>query len=813
MLRQFFLITIRRLVRNPFFSFLNIFGLVLGMAAFILLLQYVVFEQGYNRFHTKLPELYRLVMQNEDQTLTDDSAPGLAPRLRDDAPEIIGFCRIADGSNLGHGTISLPDSAGATTSFRENEFAYVDGSFFSLFTFQIIKGNADVLMQPNTMAISASQAKKYFGNRECIGATVTLHNQFGETTYTIGAVYGDMPNQSDLRFPMLFSLSTLANPANLNGNEQWASLDAVGPQWMSTWLQLIPEANISETTKKINNTLHKADGQQKRTALLQPMTQVHLSSSLNDPMPVSGSLSLVYLLIFIASLIIFIAWFNYVNLTTARALRQAKEVGIRKVVGASRAQLIVYYLSEALLLNIVALGLALAVVNLFQPLFNELVGLPLSFQVSEESTFVFAAFVVLFAGAALSGFYTAFVLSSYQPAKALKGKVVEERKGLGLRKILVVAQFSISVFLIGMSLILFSQLQYLFNVDLGLTNKPVLIVQGPEIGKGEAFSESKDVFPDKVAQLSYVSRVSRTGAVPMEGFNFASDHVTRIAPEPGDENIRFNFLFVDENFLPTYEINLLSGRNFSKEECTRGQSRPSVVLLNETALHTLRLGSPEDAIGQRVSVTGEIFTVAGIIKDYHHTSLRSAIEPLLVLPSGGGGMYTVQLEQGEMKEKIEAIGKLFASQFPGNPFTYRFLDDTYERLYRSEVRYAQLFISAAGLAILIACLGLLGLAAYSVEQRAKEIGIRKVLGASVWSINRLLSWDFLKLIALASAVSIPLIWWSGREWLSQFAYHTNVSWVIYALAGGIAFALAMLTISSQALKAASASPVDNLRSE
>lgn len=460
MIQSYLKIAFRNLRKNRVFSLVNIAGLGLGIAAFLLILQYVGYERSVNTFHKNLPTLYRMMGQNRDGDFYTQMAPAMAPLIKKEFPEVRDFCRV--GEQSAHGVVTLSTTKGTrpTLSFREDKIAYADGSFFRLFSFPLVQGSAaTALTEPNTVALSASKARTYFGNAKPEGRTLTLNNQFGRTLYTITAVYADMPKNSDLSFDAVFSLQTLANPANLNGNG-WARLDGFDGTYLTTFLQLAERADYQALEAKLDELKKKRTPRDESRFLLQPATNMHLAASLSDPYQTSGSLKFVYLLSGIAGLILVIAWFNYINLSTAGALKRAKEVGVRKVVGAGRSQLIGQFLGESLLLNLVGFGVAFGLVKLMQEMFNEFIQKELSLSVLLTGGYWFVGLAMLLGGALASGSYVAFAMTSFQPVQTLKGTFRTGRGGW-LRKTLVVTQFGASVALVVATLVLYRQLSTL----------------------------------------------------------------------------------------------------------------------------------------------------------------------------------------------------------------------------------------------------------------------------------------------------------------------------------------------------------------
>jgi putative ABC transport system permease protein len=821
MLRNYLKIALRNLWKAKVFSGINIVGLALGIAAFVLILEYVAYEYSVNKFHRKLPSLYRMLTQTREGDIWVDMAPAVGPLVKQEFPEVKEFCRVGEHSANGIVSIAGAKNGRSQQSFREEKIGYADASFFTLFTFPLVEGAAaTALSQPNTVALSASQARKYFGSEKPVGQTLTLNNQFGKTLYTVTAVYADMPQNSDLFFDAVFSLQTLANPANLNGNT-WARLDGFDGSFLTTFLQ-VPEpqpgvqADYQALAGKLNALKKKLKPEDESTFLLQPATNLHLAASLSDLYRTSGSLGFVYLLSGIAGLILLIAWFNYINLSTAGALKRAKEVGVRKVIGAGPGQLIGQFLGESLLLNVVGFGLALVLVASLQGVFNDFVKKELSINALNAGGFWLAGLGLLIAGALASGGYVAFTLTSFQPVQTLKG-AYQAGKGGWLRKTLVVAQFSASVALVIATLVLYRQLQYMQNRDLGVRLTQRVVIQGPQVKESDSFAPGTARLEHELSQLPYVKNFCQTGIVPGNFYNFTAGGITKQNPRPGDDKKSYSMGIIDDRFLTTYEIGLVAGRNFTVREAELGWEKSGKLLVNETAARELGFTPAEKAVNQFIN-WGQPYEIVGVVKDYHHQGLQQAIEPAIFMPRRSVSDLTVQLttattEGGRIQEKIAELERIYKASYPGNPFEFYFADENYNKQYQTEQQYGRVFTMASALAIFIACLGLFGLATFMTEQRTKEIGVRKVLGASVGSIVTLLSKDFLKLVFIAIIIASPIGWWAMNKWLQDFAYKIDIEWWMFALAGALAVGIALLTVSFQSVKAALMNPVKSLRSE
>lgn len=816
MLLNYLKIALRNLRKNRVFSLINMAGLALGIATFAFILEYVAYERSVNGFHKNLPTLYRMLTQNREGDIWADMAPAVGPLVKQEFPEVRDFCRI--GEHSANGIVSFSDGPAGQSlqSFRESNLAYAEANFFTLFTFPLVQGTAaTALVQPNTVALSQSLARKYFGSKKPMGQQLVLNNQFGKTPYTVTAVFADMPKNSDLMFDAVFSLQTLANPANLNGNT-WARLDGFDGNYLTTFLKLADEApgksaNYKALEAKFNAYNKKVKPEDETVFLLQPATNLHLAASLSDIYRTSGSLGFVYLLSGIAGLILLIAWFNYINLSTAGALKRAKEVGVRKVIGAGPGQLIGQFLGESLLLNLVGFGLAVILVLSLQPVFNEFTDRALSLAVLNTDGVWLLGLLLLVVGALASGGYVAFALTSFQPIQTLKG-AYQRGKGGWLRKTLVVAQFSASVALVIATLVLYRQLQYMQNKDLGVKLTQRLVIRRPEIGEG-SFAPRAVRLEDQLMQLPYVKNLSQTSIVPGNFYNFTTTGITKQNPRPGDEKKSFSMGIVDDRFLPTYDIKLAAGRNFTVREAELGWEKSAKLMINETAAHQLGFASSADAVGKFIN-WGQPYEVVGVVKDYNHQGLQRVIDPVIFMPRRSLSDMTIQLAtDGDIPDKLAEIERFYKASFPGNPFEFYFVDENYNRQYQTEQQYGQVFTLASALAIFIACLGLFGLAAFTTEQRTKEIGVRKVLGASVFSIVALLSKDFLKLVLVSILIASPIAWYAMSNWLTNYAYKVSIEWWMFAGAGLLAVSIALLTVSFQSVKTALMNPVKSLRTE
>jgi len=810
MLRNYFIVALRNLLRNRTFTAINIAGLAAGMAVFLLIFEFVAAEWGTNRFHKNFSNLYRMGAAEKSGSHSFYIAPGFAPLIVQKVPGVESVIRTADG--LGGGVISFNNEiSGEQQSFREENITYTDGSFLQVFSFPLADGQPS-LKEPKTMALSETMAKKIFGKTNVAGKNVTISNQFGNTDYTIAAVFKDVPGESDLQPSILLSFNTLSSAANRNEND-WADPATLDNGFSNFYLLLKKGTKPGTVSEEINDLVHAAKPEMAdASVILQPFSDMHLAPGFSYPYHTFGSLKFVAMLLAVALLILLIAWVNYINLSTVQAMKRAKETGVRKVLGASRSQLTIQYLAETFLLTLLSIGLSIVVVQLLQNLFNSFTGKELSLQVLNRGWFWSAAIAFIFIGSLLSGSYVAFVLSSFKPVVAIRGKGENKSRGISLRKGLVVFQFTISIVFIISTMVLYRQLQYMKSSNLGISLDQLLVIKGPSISSEEQ-AERNVAFKNALSQLSFVKKYAASNNVPGNGYNFSADHITRLIPQKDDDKKSYSMLISDDKFFDTYNIKFAQGKAFSTDDAIRAWMNCKKMLINEKAAAQLGFSKGELIAGQKINWNGTQYEITGVVKDYHHLSLQRPIDAMIFLPSVSFNYFTIQTEASNLKQKITTLNTLYKKYFPGNPFEYFFADETFNKQYNTEQQLGNVFIAAAIIAILIACLGLFGLAAFTAQQRTKEIGIRKVLGASVTNITALLSKDFVKLVLISICIASPIAWWALNRWLMDFAYRTNISWWIFAVAGGVAVLIAIVTVSFQAIKAAVANPVKSLRTE
>ncbi|WP_153799494.1 ABC transporter permease [Foetidibacter luteolus] len=822
MLTIYFKSAWRNLVKHKFFSFISVAGLSIGLCACILIIQYVNAELGVDRFHTKLNNLYRVVNDRYQQgSLVQHSTmtySGIGKAMKEEIPEVESYCRVTPYRVE---IISWGDK-----KIADQRAVLVDASFLSMFTYTLLAGDPHrALLEPNSIILSEKMAREQLGVKEpqsLLGQMVVFDTD--SIPYKITGICKDAPGKSQLHFDLLISYISLYSNSGNNRFAQ-ADYDFTQPSFWQ-YIQLKKGANPETVERKFaaldTKYFPKAEASGiKEVFHLQPLKKAYLYSDFEYEIGKTGNYRIVWSLLVIALFILVLAWINYINLSTARSLERAKEVGIRKVAGASRLQLVKQFLTEALLINTVAIIIAVLLTGLLQNSFNQLVnrelsiGMLFSKQMSDTGiTILFVLFSV--AGIFLSGFYPAFVLSAYKPIKVLKGKFTRSVSGVFLRKSMVTAQFAISILLIIGSFVVYRQLRFMTGQSLGYNMEQMLILRKPVLSNPSAgFLNNAHEFVNAVQRLTCVKGAAISSRIPGEELG-KINNVNRTDIAMNNPATMTN-MGVDIRFIHLYQVKLLAGRNFSPLDYNDDFAKVHHLVINETALRQLHFQSPQEAVGKSLTAFNRTWNIIGVVADFHQKSLKSGIEPVLLLPTlqlqGRYSQISVKVDPQHLTALIEEIRELYASYFPGNVFDYYFLDEKFNTQYNNDYLFGKVFGLFAALAILIACLGLSGLSLLTSSQRTREIGIRKVLGASVTGIILLLSKDFIKLVLLAIIIASPVAWYIMHLWLQDFAYRINISWWIFALAGLLSLVIALLVIGFQTVRSAIANPTKSLRSE
>jgi putative ABC transport system permease protein len=793
MLKNYFKIAFRNLWRHRVFSGINILGLAVGMTACFLIFLYVRFELSYDKFHSKGDRIYRIIC--DIKTPTETMKPGgpswaVGPHLMGGFPQVEATVRTTDDEIL---------VRKGNIKFQEKKSLFADSSFFQVFDFKLIKGNPrTALNEPLNIVFSESAVKKYFGNTDPIGQTVLLTGD-GFTAKVTG-VMKDIPENSMIQADMLVSMNTLTRKLNPRLDDQW------GNYGNRTYVLLKPGTNAVVFEKQIPAFLEKMNGTEMKelnmypTLILEKFPEAYLHSNRNDSN--SGSIKNVYIFSVVAVFILLIACFNFINLTTARSAERAKEVGIRKVVGAGRRQLTAQFIGESIMVCLIAFILTLATAAILLPSFNQLAGKTLSKGVFDNMKFIGILFLSSIGIGLLAGVYPALVLSSFKPVTVLKGRFATGTRGIVLRKGLVISQFTISIALIISTIIVYLQMNFMRSQDLGFSKDQMMVVNS----NGDP---ARDAFIHAVEGLPNVKSVSMSSSVPGGGNMGAYSKIQNVKGVMQIANL--DLYFVDFDYLKQFNIKMAAGRMFSRQFMT---DTTQAMILNESAVKSFGYRSAQDAVGRDFNQWGRQGKIIGVMKDFHFKSLQEEIKPLSMrIEPNGCSLVSIKVSGTSLPSTISAIESKWNTLIPARPFSYFFLDEFFDEQYKSEQRFGKLFLNFAILAIIISCLGLLGLASYSTMQRTREIGIRKVLGATIPNIVNLLSKDFLTLVGIAIIIASPIAYFAMHKWLNDFAYRIPISWWIFVAAAVAATIIAILTVSFQAIKAAVANPVKSLRTE
>jgi putative ABC transport system permease protein len=787
-------IAIRSLLRHKAFSFINILGLAVGISACFLIYLYVTFETSYDNFHSKADRIYRVVTDVKTPTETIESGyitTPVAPNLKRDFPEIEDAVRIApDEFLVKKGNIQ----------FQEKRTVLADSTLFNVFDFPLVAGDKKTaLIEPMSVVISQTTAKKYFGNTNPMGQEIQITGDAFNAKIT--GVMKDIPKNSQIEADLIISKSSTTKMQDYGmSDSEWTN------HTNYTYILVRPNTNVKALAAKFpafQEFHHGAEAkkfQMQDYLSLEPLRDVYLKSKRGGF--ITGSINNIYIFSAIGIFILLIACINFINLTTARSSERAKEVGIRKVVGALRFQLARQFISESIIICLIAFALSLVLSAILLPLFNHLAGKEISDSIFNNPLQVEVLFVISILIGLVAGIYPSLVLSSFKPVSILKGRFSTGSKGLLLRKSLVVFQFTISIVLITGTIIVYRQLSYMRSQSLGFNKEQTVVIN-------TNFDKNKDVFKQSLSSIPGVLSTTFSSHVPGGGSNSAYSTVENKRGEMQKSNI--DLYFVDFDYVKQYDLKLAAGRTFSKDFPT---DSTQAMVINEAATRMLGYSTPQEAVGRKFDQWGRKGQIIGVLKDFHYKSLQSNIPPLVMrFEPWGLGTISIKVAATNLPATLKAIGDKWAQVIPNRPFEYNFLDEFYDRQYKAEDHFGNLFFNFAILAIFISCLGLLGLSSYSTMQRTKEIGIRKVLGANVAGIVNLLSIEFIKLVMIALVIAIPIAWYSMDKWLGDFAYQTTISWWIFGLAGGLSVLIAFSTISYQAIKAAMANPVKSLRTE
>jgi putative ABC transport system permease protein len=821
MFKNYLQTALRNISKRKGYTIFNILGLAIGIACCLLIFQYVAYEKSYDRFHKNVNDIVRLWLDIHDEgRLTMQSATvfaGVAPLIKKDLPEVENYCRLIDTRISWQGNDPIQNSILFSNDDKnikalENKGYYTEQSFLNMFSLDIIEGDKSALLNaPNKIILSETLAKKYFGDDDAVGKQITIRESGYKYSYLVTGVFKDYPTNSHLSFDYLISYSTFVDMIKRLGPKGLDPETTLGWYDYYVYLQLHPGADqkkldaqlVAFCDKYLNNEYGRAHNNREDLYSM-PLKDIHLYSHYNEEAGVNGDGKSVSFLFLIAFLIIIIAWINYTNLATARSLERAKEVGIRKVLGALRKNLMMQFLTESFLLNFAAVIFAVGIVFIF----NHLIG-----SASEKGFYLTAPYLIGFTilfitGTFVSGIYPAFVLSGFHPIAVLKGLFKNSSSGMFIRKGLIIGQFATSIILIAGTIIIYQQVNFMRNQKLGADISQTLILNGPSQKQDSTYQTSYQSFKNQILRINGIKNIAASSGVIGKEIYMTNPAV--IIHSKDKNPVTVYTLYVDEDFLSSYNMEFKAGRNF---EANNPNNRKTVVL-SEEAVKLLGISNSEKAVNQMISNYDDSFKIIGVVSNYHQLGLnRSMLPVVFVLRPEINNYYSVKFETSNIHETIASVEKVWNKYFPQNPFSYYFLDDDFNTQYKADDQFGKVFGLFSFLAIIIACFGLLSLSAYNVLQRTKEIGIRKVLGAPVSNIIYLLAKDFMLLVCIAFFIAVPVTWFVMNNWLHDFAYRISISWWIFLAAGFISLLIALITISFQSVKAAIANPVKSLRTE
>jgi len=796
MIKSYFTTAIRNILRHRVFSIINIIGLSIGMTAFFLIFQYIRFEKSYDRWHTKADRIYRVVPDvstpsGTDHTMGRCTAP-VALNLKKDFPGIENAVRMSTDDFL----VRCGDRR-----FQEHYVLMADSSLFDIFDFQLLEGDKHTaLTQPMSVVLSESTAKKYFGNSDPLGQHLLLTGAALDATVT--GVMKDIPVNSQIKTNLFVSLSSNRHIYGQNTQDSTWTRDYA----YFTYILLKPHTDAAALQGKFPAWLDFHSGSQFKqmqvhdSLLLEPLTQIYLHTK--REVAERGSIDNVRIFSVIGIFILILASINFINLTTARSVERAKEVGVRKAIGALRSQLSLQFIGESVILCLLAFILTVVLCGLLTPPFNQLAGKTISTGIFSNSSGPMTLLTLAVLVGVTAGIYPAAVLSSFRPVAVLKGRFVGGAQGAMLRKGLVVVQFGISILLLIGTAVVYSQLDFMRNGNLGFNKEQTIVIPTNSDKNFAVFKQSLSDLP-AVLSSTYSSSVFGEGL-----FNA----YTELQNRQGEmQKANLDLYTIDYDFIPQYGLQLVAGRNFSRSMPT---DSTQAMIINESAARMLGYASPRQALGRQFAQWGRRGQIIGILKDFHYLSFKQEIKPMVMrIEPFGYYKLSVKLSTARLPETLRTIADKWSRAVPNRPFEYRFLDDIFDEQYRSESRFGRLFVNFAVLAIFISCLGLLGLASYNTLQRTRDIGVRKILGATPVAIIRLLSMEFLRLVGIAFLIAAPAALLVMHRWLAGFAYRVSIPWWIFAGAGATAILVAFMTIGFQSFRAATANPVDSLRSE
>ena len=802
MVKNNLLVAFRNLKKNLLPFIINILGLAIGMTAFILIIQYVRFELSYDDFHQKGNRIFRIQQDRYNKgELTTQWAAGCSAvghALYENFPEVENFTRFT----IWDGVLSYNEKR-----FREEKIYLVDTSFFEVFSFQLLIGDkSSALKKPYETILSESIARKYFGEEDPIGKSL-LYN--GDFELNIIGVFKDIPGNSHLKPEILVSWETYVSfRPDVNTAWQWDGF--------FNYILLNPKTDYKEFEAKIPAFVEEQVGEDLRqynsAAIynLQPLQEIHLNSDFMYEAEVNKNAQSVYSLIIVALFLMVIAWINYINLSTAKSLDRAREVGMRKISGANKMQLVWQFLVESILVNIISIILAIILVSLLFTLFNQITGEMLDYSLIHNPGFWITIVFIFLVGAILSGAYPAFFLSSFKPASIIKGKFSQNQKGLLLRKILVIFQFTTSIVLIAATLLVYKQITFIQKYDLGIDINNVLVLQGPGVVNDSTYTETFNAFKEELLRKPDIQSISTSTTIPGRKVGWNAGGI-RLLSQAVEEGNQYRVIGMDWDYADLFGLTILEGRNFSPEYTNNSET----VLFNEKAIKLLEFENYRDALDKQIFFWGDTFRIVGVVKNYHQQGLKEIPDPLIFrFFESFTAYYSIKLApHTDVQNTIAVVEDQWNEFFSENPFHYFFLDDYFREQYKLEIQFGKVFGSFSFLAIFIACLGLFGLSSFITLQRTKEIGIRKVLGSSVLNSVLLLIRYFVYQILIAVPIGLSIAYWVMHRWIENFAFRVSIGWWFFILPVIIVLVIAVATVIAQVTKTANVNPAESLRHE
>lgn len=785
----------RNLRKESFYSVINILGLAIATAVFLLIVNFVKFEYSYESFHKKADDIYRVtydLYQGSKYLSTDcETHPPLAPLLKEKIPEVLDYVRIQDMD----GEVEIKHH---NQFYRVDKTYAADASIFNIFSYEFIEGNKiTALKHPMEAVLTQSQCMRIFGSSHVIGKSIRI----GKDLYSISGVIKDLPANTHLKIDMLLSFSSLTamgwDMNSWNGNNNY------------TYLQLAKHVNLKAFNEKLKafSKIMLKDKVKENIYVAEPIKTIHLYSHKGYEPEVNGDAKSVRFMLISGILILLVGSVNYVNLTTARSAQRIKEIGMRKLLGSSRGLLIIQVLIETILVNVFAMILALLIVWTALPFYFQLIGRPIEADFFGEVSFGILCGAMLVFNCLLSGLYPAIRISATKPIRVINRTSTGSRESDFFRKALVVGQFATALIVLSASFIVYRQLDFMQQQNLGIDANQVLVVKAPTAGEASDRNAQTRTVKNALLELPGIVSVSASGALPgVSHRDIGSSY--GISRYGSKEGLGYNFYLygIDDQFIPTMEIKLEAGENFKS-----GSAKNNEVIINEFAAHLLGFTSPLEAVGQKLNYMGNEVMIKGVMKDYHQLSMKEAILPIIHNYTEQASYYSIKLNAGDPKNVLVQLQSVWKENYPGYPLDYRFLDDMFDQQYKNEQRFGKIVGVFSFLTLMITCLGILGLTAYNINVRTREIGIRKVLGASVSSIVQLLSFDLVKLIVIAIIIATPIAWYFMNLWLDDFAYRLSIQWWVFAATGMICIAIALFTLSFQSIKAALMKPVSALK--